>query len=139
MSWADALVDRHIIDAFYSTPPSLRGVNLHAINMGRDGPTVTLQFALSTYPDRAPPKWTARQCNTAHLALRLLAVKSLQVEGWDTEIVGDIELVNEADGVRVSFQSRTVRMTCSAAFVDVESLEGYAVELSDDAPLGGTP
>ncbi|MCC7423269.1 MAG: hypothetical protein IT428_23585 [Planctomycetaceae bacterium] len=131
MCWADSLVDRRIIDAFYSTPPSLCRVNLHAINMNRDGPTVTLRFDLSTYPDRVPPKWVARQCNTAHLTLRLLAVKSLQIEGWDTEIVGDIDIVKDAHGVCMSFHSDVVRVTCSAGFVDVERIEGYTAQLSE--------
>jgi hypothetical protein len=69
--WTDLLVDPRTIRAIFGpTGPSLEGIELHAIELHRDGPTVTLRFDVAEFPADPPKKWLERECNRVWLKLQ---------------------------------------------------------------------
>ena len=127
--WIDELENPQAIRTIYPDGPALAGVELMAVNIDRDGPTVILTIGLNEMPPQIPSKWKTENANALIIKLQLLAVAGLSVDRWSTVNVVDIVLRREnPEYIVFKAEGATTSVECEARFVRILSLSPYQRE-----------
>lgn len=127
--WVDMLVDSSPISAIYGQDiPSLDCVDLHEIQIHRDGPRVTIRFNLGGYPARAPAKWVSSGFNTVQLSLMAMGVKELQVEGLGTECPMNLAIAKEGGLLRICATGEFIKLNVAADALILDGISAYRRE-----------
>lgn len=120
--WTDILLDPRTIRAIFGDQsPSLLGVELHRIDVTRDGPMVGLTFNVRDFPLDPPPKWREAGFNCVQIRLRGIGVQELHVDGITTNPTVDVVLTRVGTLVRVQATGEGVSIDLTAGWVDVAS------------------
>ncbi len=112
--------------AYFTLDPSLKGINLHEINIHRDGPIAKLRFDFSEFPDKPPRKWHPSY-NTAQMTISLINIEKIQLSNFSTTEKGDLIFSLEKEKIRFSFKSKTCNFNGKCSFINVEKISGYAI------------
>ncbi|SHM97476.1 Imm50 family immunity protein [Actinacidiphila paucisporea] len=114
-AWAGLVRNLAVLTDFYTSPPPLEPVTVRSLYLDRRGPTLTLRFDLSGFPDRPRPEWEQNGCDMFQCQLQFLAVDDFLLRGWHPPVTGslDIEPTEErrvlvrlgAGGTRLTFSS----------------------------------
>jgi hypothetical protein len=125
-NWINTLADSKSIEAIFGKRiPPLDAVDLHEILVHRDGPRVVLRFELSAYPSPPPQKWQSQGYNRAQVKLMLIGVTSVQISGWSTNVVADIDLVRQSNAIRLTAKAASTNIQVVASTAMIESISGY--------------
>ena len=122
--WWELAQNPRILLAYYTNPPELLGVEIHAVQLHRDGPTLKLIADLPVFPDRPSSRWPSG-ANTAQAELRFLDLREITLSCWSTTNVGNL-IIEDLDGaIRFQFESFTAQLSGIAGFFDVPSISAY--------------
>lgn len=125
MSWTAALSDATALERIYKGGiPELSGVRVHQLAFKRDGPQLVVHFDLPAYPVEPPAKWRAQGFNTVQLEVSFVGVRSVQLEGFGTDPVADIEIV-DANPLQVRFDSDQFQMELTAVGAMLLDVSAY--------------
>jgi len=120
--WTELLVDPRSIRAIFgSTRPSLTGIELHKIELDRDGPTVRLHLHLPEFPVNPPKKWVERGCNRVWLKLQAIGVREVNIRGLVTEPTMDLTVFRNGDLVRVRGATDGMTLDLATDFLAIPS------------------
>lgn len=122
--WWNFAQNPRVVTAYYSSPPDLRGVEIHTVRLHRDGPTVELITELPRFPDRPSPRWPAA-ANTAQALLRFFDLREVSLAGWGTTNLGDLFVEDAKGAVRFRFECPTALLCGVAGYFDVAGITGY--------------
>jgi|688.fasta_scaffold288525_2 hypothetical protein len=125
MTWIDYLGNKLAVDSVYSAAPSLVDVRLHEVRLHQDGPRVSLRLDLNDFPDNPPRKWVVGKFNRTQLTLVLIDISDFQMTGWSLNNIGDLTFDKCNVGIRVKFAGPSLRIECTARFIEVEKISGY--------------
>lgn len=132
MDWTDSLDNPRALTSMYDQAPQLQQVRLLGATLDQDGPRLQLRLDLNQFPQRPPRKWQGQGFNTVQLKLDLFGVEQLQLGGWGTDNVVDLELERRPDGVAVSATAAGFKLSCRCLMVRVAGVSGYLQR--DDTP-----
>ena len=125
-SWTDSLLDAAPVKAIFGPNlPTLAGIELHEINLHRDGPRVMLRFDLQDFPVHPPEKWSSAGFNRVQIRLLALGVQLLQVVGLQSNMKVDLSINKDGPLVRLCGDNGTIRFELIAEAVIVESISAY--------------
>lgn len=125
-SWIDLVLDAAPVKAVFGpNAPSLEGIDLHEINLHRDGPRVLLRFDLRDFPARAPQKWSSAGFNRVQIRLMALGVQLLKIAGLQSNMKTDLSIKKDGRLVRICADNGTVRFELTAESLVVESISAY--------------
>lgn len=124
--WTDLLLDTGPIKAIFgSNCPTLEGVDLHEIDLLRDGPKVLLRFDLRDFPLDPPAKWASAGFNRVQIRLLAFEVRQLQIIGLNSEMKADINARRDGKLIHLSAESGIFRFDLRAEFLIVEGISAY--------------
>lgn len=127
--WTDSLVDATALKAIYGQDmPSLLGINLHGIDIQRDGPRVLLRFDLREYPKQPPKKWKNSGFNRVQLRLLAVGVSELKINGLQSNCILDLNITEEKDTIRLSTDSDAMKIDIAAEHLIIDSVSAYCDE-----------
>jgi hypothetical protein len=138
--WWELALNPRVVTAYYSSPPELRGVEIHSISLHRDGATLELLAELPGLPDRPSSRWPIG-ANTAQAGLRFFGLREVTLSGWGTTNVGDLRIESGQGAIRFQFDCASARLAGVAGFFDVTGITGYIKGHSEPgaaADRGGT-
>jgi len=124
MNLTEIITNPEIVKAYFTFDPNLNGINLHEINIHRDGPTAKLRFDLSEFPDKPPRKWHSSY-NTAQMTISLIDIEQIQLNGFNTTETGNLSFALEKEKILFSFKSKTCSFNGKCSFINVEKISGY--------------
>ncbi|MGW4162809.1 Imm50 family immunity protein [Streptomyces sp. NPDC004788] len=125
MTWISLLADAGGLDHIYKGhPPTLTSVRLHAVEISREGPSLSLRFDLSAYPENPPAKWAAQGYNTVQVTFVMGGLRDVLLDGFATDPVVDITL-DGADGVTLEIHADVVRLRAVADAAYVSHISAY--------------
>ncbi|MDS4055332.1 MAG: Imm50 family immunity protein [Candidatus Accumulibacter sp.] len=125
-NWTDSVLDAAPVRAIFGpSPPSLEGIDLHEINLHRDGPRVLLRFDLQDFPVHPPRKWAFAGFNRVQMRLIALGVQLLEIAGLQSNMKIDLSINKEGPLTRVCADNGTVRLELTAEFLIVDSISAY--------------
>ncbi len=127
--WVSLLVNPEPIRAIFGPQvPSLTGVDVHDLLLGRDGPSLIVRFDLPDYPAAPPRKWVDAQANRVQLRLRAVDVRELSVNGIEWATVTVMTLRSEDGGVRLRLTGAGESLDALVGWVYVDSISAYCQE-----------
>lgn len=125
-SWIDFVLDVAPIKAIFGSElPTLERVDLHEITLHRDGPRVLLRFDLKNFPSHPPKKWSSEGFNRVQIRLVALGIKTLQIDGWQSNITVDLSIIRDDLLVHISADNGAVRFQLGAESIIVEGISAY--------------
>ena len=113
-----------LVRAYYSFDPKLDGISLHEISVNRDGPTLTIRFDLTDFPDKPPEKWHPAY-NTAQMTLSLFGIEGLSLSGFKDTEIGNLHLTQNKNKIDFLFKSNTCELAGRCSFIAVEKITAY--------------
>ena len=124
--WTQLLLRPQAIRTVYAySAPSF--AVLHEIVLSREGPRAELRLELDRFADNPPKRW--EPCfNRVQVILRFDELREINIErlGWDGKLAqGAVE--RRGDEVRFLFVGPDVSVKGTSITVDVQRVEGYAV------------
>jgi hypothetical protein len=128
--WTENLVEATALEAIYGRDtPSLEGINLHGIDIQRDGPRVTLRFDLREFPKQPPKKWEISRFNRVQLRLLAVGVSELQINGLQSSCILDLNITEEKGAIRLSADSDAMKIDIVTEHLIIDSVSAYRDEL----------
>jgi hypothetical protein len=118
----DFVFDSLFLYMLFGGFPSLERVDVHRVEIDRDGPSVYLTFNLPEFAKNVPPKWS--QYNTVQMTLAFLNVSALSVGVPRMNMMCDIVMEKVADGVMARITG-DFEMSLRAEWVQVRELSAY--------------
>ncbi|MFZ3570465.1 Imm50 family immunity protein [Streptomyces sp. BH097] len=126
MNWTDHVdLSTGLVKIYAGEVPPLRGVHLHAVDLHRDGPTLSLRFDLDGYPAGPPSKWVAQGFNRVQVVLAVTGIDSCSIDGFDTDPVVDIDLERGDGGLVVAVNSDDVRVRAVGQSAYLAKMSAY--------------
>ncbi|WNG21441.1 hypothetical protein F0U63_47125 [Cystobacter fuscus] len=137
MDWVDLLDKTVFLRNLYPVAPSLRKVRVLEVGLlADDGDTVSIRFDLTDFPAAPPLKWIKACANTAQVRLLCIGVLDLELRGWTSNIIADIDIArSEEKGLIVTASAEGVRFRGVFEFIWVDSVSGYMQEVRALKPL----
>ncbi|MEU3425893.1 Imm50 family immunity protein [Streptomyces gardneri] len=130
MSWTSLLSNPLAIERVYDgNPPELVSVPLHAIDLNREGPTLSLRFDMPTFPESPPKKWTAQGFNAVQVTLTLGGVRNVSFSGFTTSPVVEMTLTAR-NGVELTVRSPAVELQAAALSAHISYVTAYRTAAS---------
>jgi len=128
VTWLEIAQNPEAVSSLFDTPPSLQGVEVFAVNIDRDGPTVELKIALREYPKAPPARWQMQGANTVVMNLQLVAVAHIEIQGWSTTNRADIEIARSSEGhLQVVVAGGSFKMMARFGFLRIVGLSAYSL------------
>ncbi|MFF7751331.1 Imm50 family immunity protein [Streptomyces sp. NPDC007971] len=109
---------------YQGAPPSLSGIRLHQVVLGRDGPEMRVRLDLPDYPARPPRKWAAQGFNTVQIELAFGGLRSITLDGFGTDVTADISLTG-GDGISVDIVGTGARIQAVSDSASIAALTAY--------------
>ncbi|GFE10995.1 hypothetical protein Scani_72630 [Streptomyces caniferus] len=126
MAWTDHVFrSTGLVKIYGGEVPPLRGVHLHAVDLHRGGPTLSLRFNLARYPADPPHKWAAQGYNRVQVTLAVSGIDSCSIEGFGLDPVVDIDLEPGDGGLVVSVDSDDVRVRAVGQSASLARMSAY--------------
>jgi len=126
VTWLEIAENPEAVSSLFDTPPCLQGVEVFAVNIDRDGPTVELKIALSEYPKAPPARWRMIEANAVVMTLQLMAVAQIEIQGWSTTNRADIEIARSGEGhLQVVAAGVSFKMMARFGFLRIVGLSAY--------------
>jgi hypothetical protein len=126
VSWLSTLADAKAVEHIFGEEiPDLKGVCLHQITFHRDGPQVIVQLDLPAYPPDPPAKWKAQNFNTVQLEIIFVGARNIELNGFGTEIMADVDMNAHAGEVQVSISSPEMRLCLAADAAVLARISAY--------------
>jgi hypothetical protein len=125
MSWIQYVDNPKPITSIYQQLPVLQQVRILEAQLLQDGPEVLLRIDLNEFPASPPLKWIAGKFNRVQMKLSLIDVSDVQIAGWCTDNVGNIEISQYDGSLRVVFNSPACKLRCDAKFIHIASISAY--------------
>jgi immunity protein 50 of polymorphic toxin system len=130
MAWMDLLDKAVFLRKLYPVEPSLRKVRVHEVGLLEYGPTVNIRFDLNDFPAAPPAKWIQACANTVQVRLMCIGVLDLELRGWTSNIIADIDIArSEERGLIVTASAEGVRFRGVFEFIWVDAVSGYTQNL----------
>jgi hypothetical protein len=127
--WTENLVDATALKVIYGQDmPSLEGINLHGIDIQRDGPRVLLRFDLREFPKQPPKKWESSGFNRVQLRLLAVGVSELQINGLQSNCILDLNITEEKGTIRLSADSGAMKIDIAAEHLIIDGVSAYCDE-----------
>jgi hypothetical protein len=124
--WVSLLVNPEPIRAIFGThTPSLTGIEVHDLLLGRDGPSLVVRFDLPDYPADPPRKWVEAEANRVQLRLRAVEVRALTVNGVGWATATTMTLEPEDGGVRLRLDAADTCLDALAGWAYVDEISAY--------------
>ncbi|MDH1262928.1 Imm50 family immunity protein [Pseudomonas sp. GD03944] len=124
--WTEILVDATALRAVYGQDtPSLEGINLHSIEIERDGPSVLLRFDLRDFPKKPPKKWTISAFNRVQLSLLAVGVSELQINGLRSDCMINLEITKENGIIHIRSYHGAIKIDIKAEHLLLGSISSY--------------
>jgi Immunity protein 50 len=123
MNWNDLTANPKVILGYFHEAPSLKNVEIFRLNLNRDASSFDIVFEPTTFPERASKKWPVG-ANTAQITLRLSEVSSIVLNGWASNVFGDLSVVKDHEFLSVTFVGTTVFEAVCTDF-EVTQVVGY--------------
>ncbi|MEV1011293.1 hypothetical protein [Streptomyces sp. NPDC049881] len=79
--WADAVVNRELLDGYYSAVPPLSGAVLRSLYLDRNGPSVILRIDLPALPDRGGSEGAGAEAEWFGCHVAFLDVADVRITG----------------------------------------------------------
>ncbi|MCW2241615.1 immunity 50 family protein [Azospirillum canadense] len=92
MNWVDVLAHPHAVRSLFTDMTSFETfarVDLHEINIDREGPVLRLRFDIPIVPSSPPKRWQKGVCVT-QFVLAAWRVSSIDVQGFGWEVPGEL-------------------------------------------------
>lgn len=125
-NWTDSVLDAAPVKAIFGpNPPSLEGIDLHEINLHRDGPRVLLRFDLQDFPVHPPRKWASAGFNRVQMRFIALGVQLMEIAGLQSSMKTDLKINKEGRLVRICADNGAFRLKLTAESLIVESISAY--------------
>lgn len=128
MNWHEFVDNPKAISHLYDVIPPLRGMEVVAIRLNRDGPTVRIEMDFPVFADHRPHRWS-QQWNTVAMQLDFSGITGLKITGLDTSPIlnflirkDDSLLFAEATGDQMSicFQCESVYIQNMTGYMNTE-------------------
>jgi len=129
MTWLDLAENPEAVKSAFEIAPSLKDVEVVALRIDRDGPTITVDIALSEQPSKLSPRWERISANAVTLTLQLLGVETVSLDGWATENQATID-INPGSSTKIEVQitGATTQFRCRCQWLRIAGLTGYRRE-----------
>jgi hypothetical protein len=128
MTWLEIAENPEAVSTLFDTPPSLQGVEVFAVKIDRDGPTVELKIALREYPKAPPARWQMQGADTVVMTLQLMAVAHIEIQGWSTTNRADIEIARSSEAhLQMVAAAGSFKMLARFGFLRIVGLSAYNV------------
>jgi hypothetical protein len=125
MWYSLAMNPKSIFSIFGNNIPSLENVLLKKMNFDSNGPVVEIFLDLENYPSAPPIKWLQSGYNTARIWMKLIDIKSIRLDGWESDNVVNVQLREIEDNlIYLSAIGNTCNITMSFRWLDV-GVTGY--------------
>jgi hypothetical protein len=122
--WWDLAINPKVILAYYSHPPLLHEVEVHSLQLNRDGPTLELLVEMPRFPDCPSSRWPVG-ANASQATLRFFDLRGISLSSWGTVNTGNLYIKNEGGMVRFRFDCPTARLAGDASFFEIIGVTGY--------------
>ncbi|MGW6395867.1 Imm50 family immunity protein [Streptomyces sp. NPDC055103] len=130
MGWTSLLSNPLAIERIYDgNPPELVSVPLHAVDLNREGPTLSLRFDMPTFPENPPKKWAAQGFNTVQVTLTLGGVRNVSLSGFTADPVVDVAM-SAGNGVELMVRSPSVELNAAALSAHIAHVSAYRTATS---------
>ncbi len=124
--WVSLLVNPEPIRAIFGAQaPSLTGIEVHDLLLGRDGPSLLVRFDLPDYPAKPPRKWVEAEANRVQLRLRAVEVRALTVNGVGWATATAMNLQPEDGAVRLRLVGTDTCLDALVGWVYVDEISAY--------------
>lgn len=125
-NWTEFVLDARPIEAIFgANPPSLASVDLHEINLHRDGPRVLLRFDLREFPAKPPSKWSNSGFNRVQMNLLAGGVHRIEIAGFSSSQMVDLSMAKDGPLIHLRGQSEEVSLVLVAESVSIERISAY--------------
>jgi hypothetical protein len=114
--WHQLAMNPEALSNLYQSVPELQNVDIHRILLHRDGPVMTISLDLPRFPDKPSRRWHEAS-NTVQIELDFIGLESIELRGWSTDNIVDIQLNRLPDGkiaINISGAMINLRATCVA-------------------------
>jgi hypothetical protein len=125
MSWVQLVENPETITSIFEQFPVLDQVRILEIQLLQDGPVVSLRINLNEFPTSPPPKWLAGQVNRVQIQLSLIGIRDIQIAGWCTDNIGNLDISRYDGGLLVVLDSAACKLRCEAEFIHVQKISAY--------------
>ncbi|MFE3541952.1 Imm50 family immunity protein [Nocardia sp. NPDC059177] len=145
MNWIELVENSDSLTKMYGGKvPSLLELNLHEIELHRDGPTLKLRFNLNSFPENPPIKWTMENCNTVQIELELRPVADATINGIHNISVVDIDIspvtLNDVDVIRVRTTGKsTSQIDAIGERIHLSKVSAYYIQNKPSEPDQHSP
>jgi len=112
------------IQSLFGDEIDLSAIQLHEVVLHRDGPVLRLRFDIPSVPEQLPKKWSAG-VNTTQLSLAAWGLQSLQIEGWASNIGGELSVTSDGALKRLTFNGEKCRINAVCEMLRVENISAY--------------
>ncbi|WP_395852771.1 Imm50 family immunity protein [Cystobacter fuscus] len=126
MAWIDLLDRAEFLRKLYPSAPSLREVRVFEVGLRNDGPVVNIRFNLNEFPAAPPTKWIQACANTVQVRLMCVGVLGLEVQGWPSNLIADIDIErSEKTGLILTASAEGFRFKGVFEFISVDAVSAY--------------
>jgi hypothetical protein len=92
MNWTD-FAGSELLKRVFTQPVPIEKVDLFAIRIDRNGPTISIEFDLvNQIPDAPVQKWVSSKFNRCRLGINCGGVEDLTISGWETKNIVDVDI-----------------------------------------------
>lgn len=114
------------IISLYNIVPELRSVRIAGITLQRRDPEIKLLIDLPSFPDKPPQKWKGLGYNTAQMELNLYLPNSVEIVGWSSKVVVDIDFEQtQKDMLCIRANSQLCRLNIVYRAMRIGGFSGY--------------
>jgi Immunity protein 50 len=124
MSVVASLENPQAITSLFGDAIELSAIQLHEVVLHRDGPVLRLRFDIPIVPEQLPKNWQAG-VNTTQLSLAAWGLQSLQIEGWASNIGGELSVTADGKLKRLTFNGEKCCINAICEMLRVENVSAY--------------
>ena len=127
MSWYKFIENRARLDAFFGDVDPPVDVDMHEIQLRRDGPELRLRFDIAIVPSILPAKWPV---NTSHtqLVLSLYGIQGMTLQGFATTVCGPLLMKCTSASTELSFKGTVCTLIASGkGRLFIHTITGYGI------------
>ena len=124
MPWIPFLDNVEAVTSLFGADRDFPLVDLHEATLGRDGPVLRLRFDVPAVPPTPPRRWPPGT-NTTQFTMAAWGVSALAVNGWASQVEGEISVSHARHEYRLLFISPRCRIEASCTLLRMERVVGY--------------
>jgi hypothetical protein len=125
MTWTRHADRNEFFLQLFPDSPSLRDVRVLELGLHEDGPALSMTVNLNDFPTSPPAKWKEQSANRVQVRLVFFAMTSVQLTGWGTNNVCDIEIEKRDGRIRVNAAGGAWKLTAESEHLRLDRVSGY--------------